>query len=118
MNGLLGSGTQKAEHKTKIDPLARPIQVGWTSARAAKCGFYFNPRQFRSAYLAYESGKGLSGAEIQKYEQAYDFTVKSVSKKIKNNPDYCNKKRVEEIRVDLQRHLKGDYTPRKRKSQG
>ena len=37
------------------DPLARPMQVGWTSARASHCGFVFNPAQLRADFLAAEA---------------------------------------------------------------
>lgn len=115
---ILGGNTASTEfqQKPKIDPLARPIQVAWTSARAARCGFYFDSNQLRASYLAYEADQGASGQQIKKYQQAYDFTKKTVSKNIAGNPKYCkDKKRVEEIRTDLQRHLQGDYTPRPRK---
>ncbi len=115
---LFGGNTSSAEfkQKPKMDPLARPIQVAWTSARAARCGFYFDSNQLRASYLAYEADQGASGQQIKKYQQAYDFTQKTVSKNIASNKKYCkNKTRVEEIRTDLQRHLQGDYTPRPRK---
>jgi hypothetical protein len=67
------------------DPLSRPIQVAWTSARAKYCGFLF--------------------------EHAYDYTFDSVTAGIGSDPAYCSKARTEAIRVDLTRYLAGDYTP-------
>lgn len=117
LTSVFGSSrSQPVKQTPKLDPLARPIQVAWTAARAQRCGFYFDANQLRSAFLSYEAGQGASGQQIKKYQQAYDFTLKTVSKKVKADPKYCKKKRrVEEIRADLQRHLQGDYTPRPRK---
>ncbi len=99
-----------------MDPLARPIQVAQTSARAQRCGFYFDASQLRSAYLSFEAGQGATGQQIKKFQQAYDVTHKIVTRKVKADPAYCKNKRIlTEIRVDLQRHRQGDYTPRPRK---
>ena len=115
LSNLLG-GSKKTSQSPKVDPLARPIQVAWTAARAKRCGFYFDATGLRSAFLAYEAGQGANGQQIKKYQQAYDFTIKTVTKNISEDPNYCNNKtRVEEIRADLQRHLQGDYTPRNKK---
>ncbi len=111
LGGFFSSEKKQVSTAVRIDPLASPIQVGLTSARASRCGFYFNSSQLRSTYFAYEAGKGTLGPELQKIKQAYDFTYKTVLNKIKKDPEYCNSKRVEKIRVDLNRHLKGDYTP-------
>ena len=118
LSSVFGSGEEKKDFQQnpKIDPLARPIQVAWTSARAQRCGFYFDANQLRSAFLSYEAGQGATAQDIKKYQQAYDFTLQTVSKNVKSDPKYCNnKRRVEEIRADLQRHLSGDYTPRPKK---
>src|SRR5262245_35240139 len=55
------------------DPLARPIQVAWTSARASHCGFVFNPDQLRSNFMAAEARAGVSPEQMQKIEHAYDY---------------------------------------------
>ena len=34
------------------DPLVRPFAVAWTSARAQRCGFNFDPGKLRGSYLA------------------------------------------------------------------
>lgn len=55
VRGKDGASSEKeARDVASTDPLARPIQVGWTSARATHCGFIFNPDQLRSNYLAAE----------------------------------------------------------------
>jgi hypothetical protein len=99
------------------DPLARPIQVAWTSARATHCGFVFNPDQLRSNFMASEARAGASPEQMQKIERAYDYTLQSVTATIKDNLGYCNKNRTAAIRRDLNRYLSGDYTPSARMTQ-
>ena len=93
------------------DPLARPMQVGWTSARASHCGFVFNPDQLRADFLAAEVRAGIPPEQMTKIEHAYDYTRQSVLDTIKDDLGYCNKERTAAIRLDLNRYLAGDYTP-------
>jgi len=93
------------------DPLARPTQVGWTSARASHCGFIFNPAELRANFLAAEAQAGNTPEQMQKIERAYDYTLQSVTATIKDNLRYCNNERTAAIRKDLNRYLAGDYTP-------
>ena len=106
------AGTEsEARAVTPQDPLARPIQVGWTSARATYCGFVFDPMQLRAQYLASEQRAGVPPDQMQKIERAYDYTRTSVYDTIKDDPGYCNKERTAAIRKDLNRYLSGDYAP-------
>jgi hypothetical protein len=93
------------------DPLARPTQVGWTSARASHCGFIFNPAELRSNFLAAEIRSGIPQEQMKKIAEAYDYTLESVTATIKDNLNYCTKERTAAIRTDLNRYLAGDYTP-------
>ncbi len=93
------------------DPLARPTQVAWTSARARHCGFIFDPSRLRSDYLAAEVRKGATESQMEKLKKTYDYTLDSVTTTIQDNPIYCNKSRTDAIRKDLNRYLAGDYTP-------
>lgn len=107
-----GASTEKDARNVKPDdPLARPTQVGWTSARATRCGFVFNPAQLRANYLAYESGFGYPPQEMAKIEKAYDYTRESVLSTISDDTRYCTTARLDAIRVDLNRYLAGDYAP-------
>ena len=105
------SSEKEARDVASNDPLARPIQVAWTSARATHCGFIFDPDQLRSNYLAAEIQSGIPQEEMKKIAQAYDYTRKSTLASIKDNLDYCNKERTAAIRSDLNRYLAGDYAP-------
>lgn len=92
------------------DPLARPVAVAWTSARAQRCGFYFDPGRLRSSYLAYEARQ--SGAEqLVKFEKTYDSTFKTIRERVAEDPNYCTDSKSAEIKKDLTRHLAGDFTP-------
>ena len=97
------------------DPLARPIQVAWTSARAVRCGFYFDPKKLKGAVVAAEAAKGATSDQINKVERSYDYTFERVSAQITGESDYCAEKIVAEVRGDLNRHLAGDYTVNARK---
>ena len=113
-----GASTEKeARDVAPEDPLARPTQVGWTSARASHCGFVFNPDQLRSDFLAAQARSGATSEQMQKIERAYDYTRESVTATIEDDLAYCNKERTAAIRRDLNRYLAGDYTPLARRAQ-
>jgi hypothetical protein len=113
-----GASTElEARSVAPQDPLARPIQVAWTSARASHCGFVFNPDQLRSNFMAAEARAGATPEQMQKIDKAYDYTLQSVTGTIRDNLNYCNKDRTAAIRRDLNRYLSGDYTPSARMAQ-
>lgn len=93
------------------DPMARPVAVAWTSARATKCGFYFDPAKLRASYLAHEGRQGASGEQLAKIEKSYDTTIKVISEGMAGKEGYCTDKKGAEIKADLNRHLAGDFTP-------
>jgi hypothetical protein len=93
------------------NPMARPISVAWTSARAKRCGFHFDPAKLRSSYLVYESQQGAVGDHLAKIQATYDSTFNTISAKIGGEADYCSDRKAAEIKADLQRHLSGDYRP-------
>jgi hypothetical protein len=96
---------------TNADPMARPVAVAWTSARAKRCGFYFDPAKLKINYLAYERTLNAAADQLAKIEKAYDSTFRVTSEKVAGDPDYCTDNRGLEIKTELQRHLAGDYTP-------
>lgn len=123
-NTSLNLGAEKSTPKTekptkeakpvetvRNDPEARAIQVAWTSARATKCGFYFDQNKLRQSFLTAEKNSGLVGDQLKKVQLTYDYTFRSITIRIKDNPVYCGTKAVENIRKDLNRHLAGDYKP-------
>jgi hypothetical protein len=114
--GTVGSLTSKdAEQEARNialnDPMAKPTQVAWTSARASHCGFIFDPALLRANYMAAEMQAGNPPEQMEKIERAYDYTLKSVTDIIKDDLSYCSTERTAAIRIDLNRYLAGDYTP-------
>jgi hypothetical protein len=93
------------------DPMSRPVAVAWTSARAKRCGFYFDPAKLKTNYLAYEARQGAAGEQLAKVEKAYDTTYRVTTEKVSLDTDYCSDRKGLEIKADLERHLLGDYTP-------
>ena len=93
------------------DPLARPTFVAWTSARAKRCGFFFDAAKLKASYLAYESKKGAGAGDLANIERTYEQTFKSTSDTVWANNDYCSEKKGAEIKQELSRHLSGDYAP-------
>jgi hypothetical protein len=106
-SGATGAGVGIAN----TDPNARPVQVAWTAARAQRCGFLFDPVKLKTNFLASEARGGALQPQLASTEKAYDQTYTSISTRIKGEPDFCNDKKNAAIKVDLQRHLAGDFTP-------
>ena len=105
------SSDKAARYVTPQDPLARPIQVAWTSARASHCGFMFDPVKLKADYMAEEARRGLDQNQLQRTSEAYDYTRDSGIATIKHDSNYCTKERNDAIRADLRRYIAGDYTP-------
>jgi hypothetical protein len=106
------STDQAARYIPPEDPIARPVQVAWTSARASQCGFMFDPAKLKADYLADETRRGADPNQLQKFAKAYDYTLESVADTIRGDPNYCNRERTDAIRADLKRYLAGDYAPK------
>ena len=101
------------------DPVSeRALQVGATSARAAKCGYNFDPARLKAGYLAFESGQESAAAGAAKAEKVFDATRAAVAGKITDPSDYCTDDKTAEIKADLTRHLAGDFNPPKKKAEG
>jgi hypothetical protein len=103
-------GTSKPADAKPADPLGEPVAVGWTSARAVKCGFYFSPQKLRAQYLTAKVTAGTPPDQMVRVEQAYDRSYAEITAALAKRPDYCTKPEVENIRGDLNRHLAGDYS--------
>ena len=64
------------------DAMSRPIGVAWTSARAKRCGFYFDPAKLKINYLSYERTLNAAADQLAKIEKTYDTTFRVTSEKI------------------------------------
>lgn len=102
-------GADGAQAVRPEDPLARPVGVAWTSARAAKCGFYFDPAKLRQSFLTSQVADGVNGEQLAKVQQTYDTSFARVSKALAGQDDYCSSPQVTDIKRDLNRHLAGDF---------
>jgi hypothetical protein len=103
----------EARSVAQQDPLARPIQVAWTSARASHCAV-FNPDQLRSNFMAAARGPAQPRADA-KIEHAYDYTLNPSPRRSRTNRllqqgPHCRNP----ARPPL---LAGDYTPSARMAQ-
>jgi len=110
---LTGSGPSQvaAPSPPPATSTDRVLQVASTSARAVKCGYYFDAAKLKSAFLASEAGSGAAADQIQKIERDYDYTRAAVINQIAKQPEYCSDARTKEIKADLTRHLAGDFSP-------
>ena len=109
-SGLTTGSILPGAAKPAADPvMERTLQVGATSARAAKCGYNFDPQKLKNNYLAYETGQ--AGADPAKTEKMFDATRASVASKITDPGEYCNDEQTAKIKGDLSRHLAGDFNP-------
>lgn len=111
----LGTGTQaSAPAPPASTPAQRAVQVAWTAASARYCAFGLNPQKLKGDYLAWERTQGLPPGTIENVDAIYDKAFLTFYAKVKDTPGYCSKAKIEEIRPEINRHLAGDYTPRKR----
>lgn len=99
----------------KNDPTQRAFQVGSTSARAVKCGFFFDPVKLKQQFLAAETTQGTAIADMAKVEKIYDVSFNGIARGIAEKEDYCTPAKSKEIKADLTRHLAGDYVPQQSK---
>ncbi len=95
------------------DPATRPINVAWTSARAARCGFYFDPAKLRQSFITSQIADGVKGDQLAKAQQSYDASFTRVSKALAGQETYCDEPQVADIKANLNRHLAGDFSTAK-----
>jgi|APDOM4702015191_1054821.scaffolds.fasta_scaffold53738_1 hypothetical protein len=108
---LFGSKQADAVAAAPVEtPSMRAAQVSAVSARAAKCGYNFDPARLRSGFLANEMNQGAAAQDLAKIEREYDTIRAKVASTIAADPDYCTDARTRQIKADLTRHLAGDYT--------
>jgi len=97
------------------DPTSRAFHVGMVTARAAKCGYNFDPAKLKANYFASEAALGTSPADMAKIEKIYTVAHNGVAKAAAEEPNYCSEQKTKLIKEDLTKLLAGDYTPPARK---
>lgn len=97
------------------DRTERALLAGATSARAARCGYNFDPGRLRQAYVAYETAQGGSPDDLAKAEKTFDYTRTSLAAKIAKEDDFCSDSKTKEVKAALTKQLAGDFsTPPKK----
>jgi hypothetical protein len=117
---LFGNKTKKtatAPAPVVVKPSDRAIEVAAVSARAQKCGYYFDSAKLRTTYLASEAQAGADPAALENLTKIYDYTNSKLLKVLADKEDYCSKDRLRQIKANLTRHLAGDFAPPKKKKQ-
>jgi hypothetical protein len=114
---ILGGGEAAAAAPAPptSDPMSRALNVGMVSARAAKCGYNFDPAKLKANYFASEAALGTSPQDMVKVEQIYTVAHNGVAKAAATEPNYCSEEKTKQIKEDLTKLLAGDYTPPARK---
>ena len=110
--GALLAGGQAAAQAAMPpdDPMARALHAAAVSARATKCGFYFDPAKLKAGFLAAEAGHGATPEQLDKIERAYDYTRVAIAGRIAKETEYCSDIKTREIKTDLARHLAGNFS--------
>lgn len=118
---LLNTGSITEQNQTEgpvaITPADRALHVAATSARAQKCGYYFDPEQLKTAYLGFEASNGLPADQVVGVEKLFDFTKSKIAAQIANDASYCSSERTNTIKAELTRYLAGDYAPPPKKKE-
>lgn len=112
--GEAGTEKQAAAPAPQSTPSQRAVQVAWTAASARYCAFGLNPQKLKKDYLAWEKSRGASEETIVSLETTYDKAFLTFYDKVKETPGYCSKQKIEEIRPEINRHLAGDYEPKRK----
>lgn len=108
---VTGSVAAAPPQPAPVTPTARAYQVGITSARATKCGFFFDRTKLRATFLAAEQQAGATPEDLAKIEKNYDVSDATMTKVIAQEENYCSAEKTKYIKADLTRHLAGDYNP-------
>jgi hypothetical protein len=108
---LLASGQDSVQSGVPpSDPTARALYAAAVSARATRCGYYFDPAKLKAGFLAAEASQGAASEHLQKIERAYDYTRLTIAGRIAKEPEYCSDPKTREIKADLARHLAGNFS--------
>ena len=95
------------------DITGRPEQVAFTSACALAYGFTHDPVKLRTAYIAFESKRGVAREQLSNIEKAYDTTYQAIDVLTgSRKSSFCATKDGEEVRSELRRYTSGFFEAR------
>ena len=101
LGGGSGAEAAAAAPAPPSDPMSRALNVGMVSARAAKCGYNFDPAKLKANYFASEAALGTSPQDMAKVEQIYNVAHNGVAKAAATEPNYCSEQKTKQIKEDL-----------------
>jgi hypothetical protein len=101
-----------AAQPTVVTSSDRVVQVAAVSARAAKCGFNFDPADLKTSFMTAEATQAADQAALDRTEREYDTIRGKVATAISKEPDFCSDSKTREIKTELTRHLAGDFSPK------
>jgi len=107
--GLFGVSQPTETAPPPPDPMAKPIQVGWTLARAERCGFLFDKARVTNAYLAHEASVGATPERLQQAQTAMEYSRASTLTKIQSNQGYCSEDVLKALREDMPMVVAGNF---------
>ena len=94
------------------DPTMRTLQVSRTAAKAQRCGFNFDAVKLKGNLMASEGSQGgVDVAELAKLDKVYNGSFNGTMKASLADEGYCSEARTKHIKVELARHLAGDFAP-------
>jgi hypothetical protein len=113
-------GSSEASKVAAAQPVVtasdRVVQVAAVSARAAKCGFNFDPGALKTSFMTAEATQAADQAALDKTEREYDTIRGKVATAISKEPDFCSDSKTRDIKAELTRHLAGDFSPKRAKT--
>lgn len=112
-----GSSSSQPPAPKPVTSTDRALYVATNVARAQRCGYYFDPEQVRTSFLAAEQQAGTPPDQMQKVTREFDFTRQTVLNAIVKDEGYCTEGRNREVKAALTRQLAGDFNPPRARSE-
>ncbi len=108
---LIGGPAPAAATPKPVTASDRAVYVAANVARAQRCGFYFDPEQIKTNYIASEQQAGTAPDAMPRLIKEYDVTRQAVLAATANDAGYCTEGRTREVKATLTRQLAGDFNP-------
>jgi len=90
----------------------RTAEVAFISACAKAYGYAHDAGKLKAGYLAYESKRGATPAQISATEKSYDETYQGIDALGARKANFCSKKDGEEVQAELRRYTSGFFEPK------
>jgi hypothetical protein len=90
----------------------RTAEVAFISACAKAYGYSHDAGKLKSGYLAYETKRGATPAQVSALERSYEETYQGIDALGHRKANFCSKKDGEEMQAELRRYTSGFFEPR------